>query len=133
MKFLIGTILFILSTSFIGCSEQDTNESEIQNDMTPDMRVELAKCMTLKGWVIYSSFTCSACTAQKKLFGEEAFTRIKEIECNPHAPNTDVDLCIEKKIRVTPTWMLEKEDSEVMRITEYQLLEDLAMHSDCEF
>ena len=133
MKFLIITILLIFSTSLIGCSEQDTDKSEIQKDISPDTRVKLAKCMTQNGWVVYSSFTCSACTAQKKLFGEEAFTQIKEIECNPHAPDTNVELCVEKKIQITPTWMLEKEGLEVMRVAKYQLLEDLAMHSDCEF
>ena len=82
---------------------------------------------------MYSSYTCSACIAQKKLFGEEAFAHIKETECNPHSPNTKVELCIEKKIRITPTWILEKDGQEVMRIAEYQLLEDLVVHSDCEF
>ena len=133
MKFLIIATLLIFSTSLIGCSEKDIDESEIQKDIVTDTRVILAKCMTQKGWVVYSSFTCSACTAQKKLFGDEAFAQIKLIECNPNAPNTNVELCIEKKIRITPTWVLEKEESELMRVAEYQLLEDLAMHSDCEF
>ncbi|MDH3609902.1 MAG: hypothetical protein OEQ24_11775, partial [Gammaproteobacteria bacterium] len=81
-------------------------------------KIELAKCLTHKGWIMYGSYTCSACLAQKKLFGE-AFEHIKEIECNPHAPNTEVEQCIEKKIRKTPTWILEKEDQEIIRIPEY--------------
>jgi hypothetical protein len=80
---------------------------------------------------MYSSFTCSACRAQRKAFGK-AFAHIKEIECNPHAPNTQVDLCLEKKIKKTPTWILEKNEKETKRIEGYQLLENLAPKSGCE-
>ena len=79
---------------------------------------------------MYGSFTCSACRAQQKTFGK-AFRHIKKVECNPHAPNTQVDLCLKMKIKKTPTWIQEKNGEETQRIEGYQLLEDLASLSGC--
>ena len=90
-----------------------------------------ARCLTEKGWGMYSSFTCSACRVQHKAFGK-AFKDIKVIECNPNAPNTQVDLCLKWKIKKTPTWLLEKNAKEIKRIEGYQLLENLAAASGCE-
>lgn len=133
MKLFATTIIIISINLFTGCSDEETDDALKIQDPAIKARIELAKCLTQKGWIMYGSFTCSACIASKKLFGEEAFAHIKEIECNPHAPNTKVELCIEKKIRDTPTWILEKDGQEIMRIAEYQMLEDLAKNSGCEF
>ncbi len=91
----------------------------------------LARCMAGQGWIMYGSVTCSACRAQRKAFGE-AFTHITEIECNPHIPGNQVDRCLERKIRKTPTWLLEKEGVEIRRIEGYQLLEYLATLTGCD-
>ena len=56
---------------------------------------------------MYGSFTCSACRAERKAFSK-AFEVINEIECNPNAPNNQVALCPEKKIKKIPTWILKK-------------------------
>lgn len=95
-----------------------------------DQRVEFARCLAEKGWVMYSSFTCSACRAQIQLFGQ-AVDQLKIIECNPHAPDTQVQRCLDKKIRYTPTWLMEKNGSEVERFKGYKKLEDLASLTGC--
>jgi hypothetical protein len=92
--------------------------------------VEFTKCMTNKGWAMYSSVTCPACRAQLELFGP-AFVHLKIIECNPHAPDTQVELCLKKKIRYTPTWLLEKSGTEVKRFRSYKELQDLAVMTEC--
>jgi hypothetical protein len=97
-----------------------------------ERQAQLANCLTEKGWALYSSFTCPACRSQSRAFGE-AFEFIKEIECNPNAPNNQVELCLKMKIKKTPTWILEKNGEEVKRIESYQLLEDLASVAECEF
>ena len=115
-----------------GCDKGDGgNASSPPEASASDSRAKLAACLTEKGWVLYSSFTCSACRAQGKAFGE-ALTHINEIECNPHAPNTQVDLCLAKGIEVTPTWIQEKGSEEIRRIEGYQLLEDLASVAGCD-
>jgi hypothetical protein len=100
-------------------------------DPTQEELVAFARCLTEKGWVMYSSFTCSACGAQRKAFGK-AFNDIKVIECNPYAPNTQVELCLKRKIRKTPSWLLEKNEKEIKRIESYQLLKSLAHASGCK-
>jgi len=100
------------------------------DDPTQETLVELATCLTEKGWVMYSSFTCSACRAQRKAFGD-AFQHIEEVECNPNAPNNQVERCLKTIIKKTPTWVLEKEGEEIKRFEGYQLIEDLASTSGC--
>ncbi|MCP4320138.1 MAG: hypothetical protein GY789_30210 [Hyphomicrobiales bacterium] len=92
---------------------------------------QLARCMAEKGWIMYGSFTCSACRAQRKAFGE-AFSHITEIECNPHIAGNQVERCLDRKIRRTPTWLLEKDGVEIGRIENYQLLEDLVALTGCD-
>ena len=132
MKLFATTIIILCVIHFSGCSDKETDDVLSDQDPSLQARIELAKCLTRKGWTMYGSYTCSACVTQKKSFGEEAYRYIEEIECNPHAPHTKVDLCIAKKIRYTPTWIVEAKGQEIMRITEYQSLEDLAKNSGCE-
>jgi hypothetical protein len=91
----------------------------------------LAQCLTAQGFVMYGSVTCSACRAQRKAFGP-AFTHIKEIECNPHVPDTQAERCLAKNIKTTPTWIAEKDGQELKRLEGYQLLEDLASSTGCK-
>lgn len=98
---------------------------------TQEQLAALARCLTDKGFVMYGSITCSACAAQRKAFGK-AFSYIREIECNPHAHNSQVQLCLKRNIRKTPTWIAEKDGKEVRRIEGYQLLEDLASFAGCK-
>jgi hypothetical protein len=103
-----------------GCSDSPDAESPEQ----------LAQCLDDKGWVMYSSFTCSACRSQRKAFGD-AFDLIEEIECNPTAENSEAERCLQMKIRKTPTWILEKDSAELERLEGYQLLEDLDAAASC--
>ena len=79
---------------------------------------------------MYSSFTCPACRAQQGLFGQ-ASVHLKIIECNPHAPNTQVEQCLKKNIRYTPTWLMEKNGTEIKRFKGYKELADLASMTEC--
>ena len=126
LKLLIFSLIVIT-----GCSgDEDTDISKIQ-DQKSDARIQFAKCLSGKGWSFYSSVTCAACVAQKDLFGAEAVSFITEIECNPHAENANVELCINKNIIKTPTWILEENSKEIKRIEKYQLLSELSRESGC--
>lgn len=124
MKCWIVVSIFALLS---GCSDP---RDAAAPEQTPEQLANLAQCLDAKGWVMYSSFTCSACRAQRKVFGE-AFELIEQIECNPTAENSQAERCLEKKIRKTPTWILEKDGAELGRLEGYQLLEDLAAGASC--
>lgn len=131
-RLLASTFAFLLFASLLsGCDEKEKTQApgESAAPFTADT-AHLAACLRDNGWVMYSSFTCSACRAQRKAFGA-AFSAITEIECNPHAPNAEVARCVEKKILKTPTWIQEKAGIETNRLTGFQKLEVLAQHVEC--
>ena len=119
-------MLLALFFSSIQASEDSSRNPEVSRERL----AEFAQCMTKKGWVMYSSFTCSACRAQQELFGQ-ATIHLKIIECNPHASNTQVQKCLEKQIRYTPTWVMERNDTEVKRSKGYKNSEELASMTGC--
>lgn len=120
---LIVLALFFISPRAFGDFSQG-------QEVSRERLGKFAKCITNTGWVMYSSFTCPACRAQQKLFGE-AYAHLKIVECNPHAPDTKVERCLENKIRFTPTWLMEKKGAEIKRKKGYQTLQGLASMTGC--
>ena len=124
-----------LLLALLGCERSDTGEGrpppEREASTTEDLAA-LAQCLSERGWVVYSSSTCSACWAQREAFGA-AFSSIDEIECNPHAPGADTERCLKRKVRKTPTWIAEPAGEEADRLEGYQRLEVLAKRSGCPF
>ena len=127
---LLTALLCCLFVS--GCEKEDCAGGGARTkEPTQEALAGLARCLTEKGVVMYGSFTCSGCRAQRKAFGP-AFSHIREIECNPNAPNTQAESCMKKKIEKTPTWIMEKGGEEIKRIEGYQLLNDLASFAGCK-
>lgn len=75
-----------------------------------DKNAEFAQCLTDEGFIMYGSATCQFCAKQRGMFGQESFEHINEIECDPRNPGNVAELCIEKNIEHTPTWI--QEDAE---------------------
>lgn len=92
---------------------------------------KLAKCMTEKGVKMYGSYRCGVCAKTSGMFGA-SFQYIDEIECHPQGQNPQTELCIEKKLEGTPTWVLEKDDEEIKRNTGFMDIEELKEFSGCE-
>jgi hypothetical protein len=61
---------------------------------------DFAKCLTDKGAVMYGTYWCSHCKAQKAEFGD-AFQFVNYVECT-----VDTDKCTEDKINGFPTWII---------------------------
>jgi len=124
-KFLIITLLSLVI--FIsGCTSQQTSEQKVSSANLDSF----AQCLTEKGVKMYGSYTCSACAANKKSFGD-AWKYVTYIECNPRGPNPQVELCLTRNIEKTPTWILEENNIEKKRLVGFQVLEDLASFSGC--
>lgn len=78
-----------------------------------------------KGVVYYKSVRCTNCKRQEALLGE-AYTKLNQVECHPDGTNPQVELCLEKKIDHTPTFIIELDGVEVKRKVGLQSLENLA-------
>ena len=94
---IIGLVLF--SSVFL----QSKGLSASQN---ATLQIGLAKHLAKIGVVMYGSYRCPHCAAQKELFGE-AFRYIKYVECDPSAKGTNPALCYEKGIEMYPTWEIQ--------------------------
>jgi hypothetical protein len=119
----------LLAAALVGCSGEESAPGAV-GEPTPEALDGFARCLTARGWVMYSSSICSACRAQRKAFGG-AFEHIEEIECNPHAPQSQAERCLEREVRRTPTWLREIDGEVAARLEDYQLLDALAVASDC--
>lgn len=97
-------------------------EEKIQSD--------LASCLVEKGWVLYSSSTCSACRVQIGLFGKTS-KMLRVVECSPHAPGNQVDFCLKKRIKKTPTWIQENDGKEIDRLEGFRSVQELVSSSGC--
>lgn len=90
----------------------------------------LTKCMTENGVTMYGSFRCGVCARTRKMFGS-SFQYVKEIECHPQGENPQTELCIEKGIEGTPTWVLEQDGEELKRYTGFLSIKELREFSGC--
>jgi uncharacterized membrane protein len=124
-KFWLGTIalgvvlaLGLMFVQFSGGPKDEYNE--------------FAQCLTEKGYLEYGSATCASCAKQRAMFGE-AYQFINEVECDPRNDHNQVDRCIAKGIKKTPTWF--QEDAEQNTLYEFepgiQSLEKLSEVSGC--
>jgi uncharacterized membrane protein/glutaredoxin len=66
--------------------------------------VSLATHLDDVGATMYGAYWCPHCLEQKELFGKEAFSKVKYVECDPGGENPQPKLCQDKGIQGYPTW-----------------------------
>lgn len=88
----------------------------------------LAQHLNAQGWVYYRSYTCANCKRQEKLLGN-AYQFLPSVECHPRGPGGNPELCLQKNITKTPTWILEQDGKEVLRLEGVQTIETLTQTS----
>ncbi len=93
---------------------------------------DFTKCMYDEGVRMYGSFKCGICAKQRQLLGD-SFEQINEIECHPQGENPQTQLCVDKKIDGTPTWILEPNGVEQQRKEGFMSIKNLEDFSGCEF
>lgn len=116
-------IIFI-SIFLISCNSED------KEDEGPGPYDEFAKCIGNSDLKMYGSYVCSTCRSQRRIFGS-SFKYVGEIECHPQGENSQTELCLEKDIAKTPTWIVETDGQEIKRLEGFQKLEVLAELSGC--
>ena len=91
---------------------------------------ELAKCITENEVTMYGSFRCGICAKTRAMF-DDAFEHIVEIECHPQGEDNQWELCQEKEITGTPTWIKEEDGKEIKRHTGFLSIDELKEFSEC--
>lgn len=110
MKKIFIIILAFSALIITGCSTQKTSEENFD---------KLAKCLTKKWAIIYTSQTCWYCQKQKSMFGD-SWQYITDIDCT-----TTPTECWE--IRSVPNRLINEE-----HLNWVQSLENLAKKTGCE-
>ena len=90
-----------------------------------------AQCITEKGVNMYGSFRCGVCAKTRAMFGD-SFQYINEIECHPQGENSQTELCLQKGIKLTPTWILEPMGVEQKRQEGFRSVDELKVFAGCE-
>lgn len=103
------------------------NSTIVQHDYT-----EFVDCLNQQGIVYYKSVRCSNCQRQEKLLGT-AYSELNSVECHPEGENGQPQLCLDKRIDKTPTFLIEENGQEIKRQEGLTPLEDLAEFAGCEF
>lgn len=84
-----------------------------------------------EGVIYYKSVKCNNCKRQEAMLGE-AYKKLNSVECHPDGENPQVELCLQKKIRKTPTFLIEEDGVEKKRLEGLQPLDDLAKWAGVE-
>lgn len=89
--------------------------------------IGLAKHLTSVGAKMYGAWWCPHCHSQKQLFGKQAFSKIKYIECDNRGKKPQQKLCIDANIKGFPTWEINgelypgvRELEELAELSKYQ-------------
>jgi hypothetical protein len=82
---------------------------------------EFAQCLTEEGAVMYGTYWCSHCKAQKEDFGD-SFQYVNYVECTE-----DKLKCVENGIEGFPTWIIDGR-----KYPGVQPMERLALLTQCE-
>src|SRR3990172_11724698 len=91
-----------------------------KKDYTP-----FVEALNEKGLVYYKSYTCSNCKKQEQMIGP-AYKKLNSVECHPKGPNGNPQLCLERGIEHTPTFMIVKDGQIVKNLECVQKVPDLA-------
>ena len=105
MKHLLFFLLAIFSIPTALNSSHLNNQKEliITSNSTKES-IALAKYLKDKGVVKYSAYWCPNCLNQSELFGKQAYKELNVVECARDGKNSQMQLCIDKKIEGFPSW-----------------------------
>ncbi|MEB3356484.1 MAG: vitamin K epoxide reductase family protein [Synechococcales bacterium] len=74
-----------------------------------ESEIALAQHLTSIGAKKYSAYWCPHCHDQQRLFGEEAFSYIDYVECDPRGQDAQPQLCEAAGVQGFPSWEINGE------------------------
>ena len=95
----------VLAVVIIGSSAFQSDPLDFANGTgtATSFQLGLAKHLRTKGAVMYGSYKCPHCNAQKALFGDAARYMVY-VECDPQGKDAKPTLCLSRGIVHYPTW-----------------------------
>lgn len=103
---------------------KESTVAEVNNEESAEAK--LAKCITSKGAVLYTSSTCPHCKTQKELF-KDGVIYLDNVECL--AMDGWSRVCKDNEVNAVPTWIF----ADGQRLTGATPLETLAAKTGCEY
>lgn len=91
---------------------------------------ELFLCANENNVTYYKSVRCANCRRQEQVFGP-AYSKLNSVECHPEGENPQVELCLEKDISKTPTFVIERDGAEIKRAIGIQQIPAFADFAGC--
>ena len=103
MKRLLFPLLVLLTLPSVVDSSHLNNQRElIVTSESTSESIELAKYLKDNGVVKYSVYWCPNCLYQSELFGKQAYRELNVVECARDGINSQMQLCIDKKLKGFP-------------------------------
>jgi hypothetical protein len=106
---LFSFLTIIFNSS--GTPAQETNSNQEKTisveSASGEAEIALAKHLQRKQAKIYGAYWCSHCYEQIYLFGQQAFSLINRIECDPEGKNSQPKLCKANQVTGYPTWKID--------------------------
>jgi glutaredoxin len=132
----VSIVLLVLTTACSSSKQSPgTDSASKSSDLTAapgqasssatSTKLGLASHLKQTGAKFYGTYWCPYCTKQKELFGQQAFSQINYIECDPQGKNAQLELCEKANVTSFPTWEIKGQQYKGM-----QSLEELAELSD---
>jgi glutaredoxin len=126
------TVLLALTTA---CSPSKQSQDTASASKSPNLttatkqisssatsaKVALASHLKQVGAKFFGTYWCPYCSQQKEMFGQQAFSQINYIECDPQGKNARLDICEKANVASFPTWEINGQQYRGV-----QSLEDLA-------
>ncbi len=81
----------------------------VVESISTSYEINLAQHLSKQGVVMYSAYWCPHCHDQKEMFGKQATSQLRVIECAEDGQNSQRALCLSKEIEGFPTWEINGE------------------------
>ncbi|MEO0408754.1 MAG: vitamin K epoxide reductase family protein [Cyanobacteria bacterium P01_A01_bin.135] len=108
---IVGFIALISTTGFYAYASNPGQFEASRGQAPPAIEttsgpaeMALAAHLAETGAIKYGAWWCPHCHAQQTLFGQEAFTAIDYVECDPGGVDPQPGLCRAKGVASYPTW-----------------------------
>lgn len=108
---VVSVVLLALTTACSSTTSSQNTSSASASAQTSSSattpEVALASHLKQIGAKLYGAHWCPYCHKQKSLFGNEAFSQLDYVECDPAGKNARPQLCQKAGVEGFPSWEIQ--------------------------